>query len=144
MPDRAKSSTSITAFGLFLFFGATAASLAGISLSWPGTFLDPIWKLNPTAYLAMAPLGKTIGIPFLFLAATLALTGILWFQRRIWGWRLAVVIIAIEVLGGISNAFRGDVLGGLIGFAIAAALLLFLLRSKTKSAFAPRSSTPTR
>ena len=70
------------------------------------------------------------------LGAALATAGTGWFRRRVWGWRLAVVIIAIQVLGDVVNCVRGDVLGGGIGVIIAGALLLFLLRPKTRAAFA--------
>jgi hypothetical protein len=36
-----------TAIGIFLFFGATMASLAAITLLWRGTALDGVWALNP-------------------------------------------------------------------------------------------------
>jgi len=49
---------------------------------------------------------------------------------------LAVAIITIQALGDLANAFRGDVVKGAIGFAIAGALLFYLLRSGVRSAFA--------
>lgn len=60
------------------------------------------------------------------LCAALITAGIGWFRRRPWGWRLAVGIISIQVLGDIVNCFRGDWLGGGTGVIIAGALLLFL------------------
>jgi hypothetical protein len=81
-----------------LFFGAIMASLAATTLLWRGTALDRVRVLNPIAYKQLAPLGSTVGILFLLLGATLATAGIGWFRRRIWGWRLAVVIIAGALL----------------------------------------------
>ena len=49
------------------------------------------------AFKELAPMGRTVGILFLMLAAALIAAGIGWFQRRLWGWRLAVAIIAIQV-----------------------------------------------
>jgi hypothetical protein len=135
MNDLLRPSKGIIAFGIFLLFGAIMASLAGASLVWQGTFLDRMWTLNPTAYVVLAPLGKTIGTAFLLLGAILATTGILWLKRCLWGWRLAVILMATEVLGNLINMFRGDVLGGLVGFAITAALLFYLLRPRVKAAF---------
>jgi hypothetical protein len=125
-----------TAVGIFLLFGATMASLAATTLLWRGTLLDRLWDLNPIAYKQLAPLGNTIGILFLLLGAALTAAGIGWFRRRLWGWRLAVVIIATQVLGGVVNCVRGDLLRGGTGFIIAAALLLFLLQHKVRTAFA--------
>ena len=81
-------------------------------------------------------MGNTVGIFFLLLGAALTTAGIGWFRRRLWGWRLAVVIIATQVLGDVVNCVRGDLLRGGTGFIIAGALLLFLLRPKFRAAFA--------
>jgi hypothetical protein len=125
-----------TAMGIFLFFGATMASLAAITLLWRGTALDGVWALNPTAYKKLTPLGGSVGILFLLLGATLTMAGIGWFRHRLWGWRLAIAIIATQVLGDVVNFFRGDFLRGGIGIIIVGGLLLFLLRPKTRAAFA--------
>ncbi|MGA8062278.1 MAG: hypothetical protein WBV26_11790 [Candidatus Sulfotelmatobacter sp.] len=112
------------------------ASLAATTLLWRGTPLDRVWALNPMAYKQLAPLGVTVGILFLLLGATLITAGIGWFRRSLWGWRLAVAIIAIQVLGDVVNCVRGDWLRGGIGVIIAGALLLFLLQPKIRATFA--------
>jgi hypothetical protein len=89
-----------TAIGVFLFFGAGMATFAATTLLRQGTPLDRLWALNPTAYNQLAPLGGIVVIVFLALAATLITAGIGWFRRRLWGWRLAVIIISTQVLAG--------------------------------------------
>lgn len=125
----------ITAVGVFLFFGATMATLSGTTLSWPGTSLDRLWALNPTAHKQLATFARPAGILFLVLAATLALAGTGWFKRRLWGWRLAVAVIATQVLGDLVNCFRGDYWRGGVGFSIATALLFYLLRPAVRAVF---------
>jgi len=136
MPPPPKSSAGLTAVGVFLIFGALMAFLAGTTLVWRGTILDRIWVLNAPAYARLAPFGKTVGIPFLFLSATLLLAGIGWFSRRLWAWRLAVAIIATQVLGDLANLLLGDFVRGGVGLVIAAALLFYLLRPRIRAAFA--------
>jgi hypothetical protein len=131
-----KSHTGITAMGIFLFFGATMASLAGVTLIWRGTILDRMWAINAPAYRQLAPFGKTVGIPLLMLGATMAVAGTAWFKRRVWGWRLAVAIIATQVFGDLVNAFMGDLVRGGVGFVIAGALLVYLLRPEVRAVFA--------
>jgi len=126
----------IPAIGIFLFFGAVMASLAATTLLWRGTALDRVWDINPTAYKQLAALGGTVGILFVLLGAALAAAGIGWFRRRLWGWRLAIVIVATQVLGDIVNCVRGDWLRGGTGVIIAGALLLFLLRPQIRALFA--------
>ena len=123
------------AIGLFLFFGAITASLAASTLLCRGTVLDRIWALNPSAHTQLAPLGSIVGILFLLLGVALATAGIGWFRHRLWGWRLAVAIIATQVLGDVANCVRGDWLRGGTGVVIAGALLLFLLRPSIRAAF---------
>src|SRR6266852_1745574 len=94
-----KSPRGINAVGIFLFYGSIMATLAGITLLWPGTVLDRMWVLNASAYKRLAPFGVTVGIPFLLLGATLMIAGAGWFIRRSWGWWLAVAIITTQVLG---------------------------------------------
>ena len=125
----------MTAVGVFLFFGATMASLAGTTLTWPGTSLDRMWVLNPTAHTQLATFAKPAGILFLLLAAVLALAGTGWFKHRLWGWRLAVAVIATQVLGDLVNFLRGDLWRGGVGFSIASALLLYLLRPAVRAVF---------
>ena len=121
--------------GIFLFFGAIMASLAAATLLWRGTVLDRLWALNPSAYKQLAPLGGIVGIFFLVLGVALTTAGIGWFRRRLWGWKLAVVIIATQVLGDVIDCLRGDLLRGGTGVIIASALLLFLLQSKVRATF---------
>ena len=125
----------LTAIGVFLFFGATMAAFAGTTLIWPGTSLNRMWVLNPTAHRELATFGKPAGILFLLLSAMLALAGTGWFRRRLWGWRLAVAVIATQVLGDLVNFLRGDWLRGAVGFSIATVLLLYLLRPAVRAVF---------
>jgi ABC-type branched-subunit amino acid transport system permease subunit len=125
-----------TAIGIFFFLGAVMAGLAATTLLRPGTALDRVWALNPAAYKQLVPLGRIVGILFLVLCPALITAGIGWFRRRLWGWRLAVGIISIQVLGDVVNCIRGDWLGGGTGVIIAGALLLFLLRPRTRATFA--------
>jgi len=111
------------------------AGLAATTLLWPGTRLDRAWSLNPTAYQQLAPLGGKVGILFLLLAAALVISGIGWFRRRPWGWRLAVVIIGTQVLGDLINLVRGDWLRGGTGAVIAGTLLLYLLSARVRDVF---------
>ncbi len=123
------------AVGVFLFFGAAMAALAGMTLVWRGTVFDQIWQLNPRALQQVAPFGKIVGILFLILAASLALAGVGWLRRRLWGWRLGVAILATQALGDLVNCFRGDFLRGGVGFLIGGALFLYLLRPRIRNCF---------
>ncbi|MBZ5705248.1 MAG: hypothetical protein LAN63_07835 [Acidobacteriia bacterium] len=134
----------MTAIGVFLFFGAIMACLAGTTLLWRGTVLDRMWALNPTAYEQLAPLGRTVGGVFVILSASLAVAGVGWLRRRVWGWALAVVIIATQVVGDLVNVFLGQLVRGGAGVIIAGALLFYLLRPRVRAAFGRGTESGTR
>ncbi len=129
------SRRGLLAVGIFLLFGTVAAGFAGITILFPGSTLDRVWDLNRSAYRELAPLGRSVGIPFLVLSVTLAFASLGWFKRRLWGWRLALTVIAIQFVGDVGNALGGRVIAGGFGAAIAAALLLYLFRPSIRSAF---------
>ncbi len=133
-----KPSRGLTAVGIFLVFGAVMATLAGTSLRWPRTYLDDMWILNPRAHRDLAPYGPVAGLLFLLLGATLAVAAAGWFKRKAWGWRLAVAVIAIQVLGDLVNAFSGRAVDGAIGVTIAGLLLFYLTRPQVRAAFDPK------
>lgn len=137
-----KSPRGLTFVAAFLFFGATMALLAGITLSFPGTILDRVWRLNPVAYAQLSPLGVPMGVAFLSLALLLLISAVGWIRRSRWGWTLAVVIIAIQVLGDCANLLRGDVLRGAVGVVIAGALLFYMTRPPVRAAFRKPAVTP--
>jgi hypothetical protein len=130
-----RSRAGLTAVGIFLLFGSITAFLAGTSLICKGTPLDQMWRLNPPAYQQLAPIGKFMGTAFLILSALLALAALGWFKRRLWGWWLAVAVIAIQILGDSANLLRGHFLEGAAGVVIAGTLLFYLLRPQTHAAF---------
>src|SRR5260370_40678110 len=101
------------------------ASLAGVTLIWRDTILDRMWAINAPAYRRLAPFGKTVGIPFLLLGATLVVAATGWFGHRLWGWRLAGALIATQVLGKIREGFLGNVGAGRRRLLSFCALLAF-------------------
>jgi hypothetical protein len=125
----------LMAFGVFLFWGAAMASLAAITLTWRGTVLDHAWALNPAGYKQLAPFGSKAGILFAILGVTLAAAGIGWFKRLMWAWRLAIVIIATQVIGNIVNILLGRTLEGAVGITVSGALLWYLLWGRVRAVF---------
>jgi hypothetical protein len=126
--------------GAFLVFGALMAALAGTTLTFPGSVLDAMWRLNPAAHAQMAPLGRLIGVPMLLLSLLLLGAALGWYRRRHWGWLLAVVIIATQIAGDSFNLLTGRPLEGAMGVLIAGTLLWWLLRPSVRQAFVPSKS----
>jgi uncharacterized membrane protein (DUF2068 family) len=111
------------------------ATLAGTTLVWRGTVLDRMWALNAPAYAQLAPLGGTIGIPFLLFSVILLITAMGWLRRRRWGWYMGVAIIVIQFVGDLMNLFLGQLVRGGVGVIIAGLLLIYMLRPRMRAAF---------
>jgi hypothetical protein len=111
------------------------AAIAGVSLLWRGTALDRMWALNKPAHAVFSSMTPLVGLLFLILSATLVLTTIGWFRRKLWGWWLAIAILTTQVIGDIVNAIRGEFLHGITGIAIASALLMLVLWRDVREQF---------
>ena len=124
----------------FFVFGALMASLAFLALALPGGLLEPVWQLNPTAHRALAALGSwgVVMMGIVALACALAAIG-LW-KQSLWGHRLAVGMLVVNVLSDVLNAVvRGD-LWTLIGVPIGGALIWYLLSARARAQFEVRSA----
>lgn len=121
--------------GVFFFFGATMASFAAISLTYPGSFLDRAWTLNPTAHVQLASMGRTVAVPFVVLSVALLLAGIGWFRGRYWGWLLGTAIIGINLVADLIHFAMGDYIKSAVGVVVAGALLFYMTRMKVRDYF---------
>ncbi len=112
------------------------ALLAATLLLLPGTFLDNLWILNPTAQRQLTAVGNRAGLLFILLSFILAVAAIGWFKRRSWGWRLAVIILAVHLAGDVGNILVGRPSAReRSGVIVAGVLLIYLLRPTTRAQF---------
>jgi hypothetical protein len=100
-----------------------------------------MWRLKPEAPQDFARLGP-FAIPLMLLVAAAcagAAVGV-WIGQR-WGHRLAVALLAVNLLGDTLNAtLRGD-WRTLIGLPIGGAMLAYLLTRRTRAWFGRRPET---
>ncbi len=122
-------------FGGFLLFAAVMATYAGITLSFPGTFLDALWKINPTAYQALSGLGQPIGAAFFALGIVALVIAYGWFTRRKWAWWMAVIGIAINMLADLTRLFSGEILVSLFSIFAAGLFVVYLMRPSVRQYF---------
>src|SRR5437667_9551541 len=125
----------ITALSLFFLFGAIASFVSFISLLFPGSFLDPVWRLNPRAREGLGGMGvwAVILMGAVCVACALAAVG-LWRGAR-WGYWLAVSLLSINLLGDVLNVFLGMEPRAVIGIPIALAILAFLMSRRVRGVF---------
>lgn len=121
---------AITALSVFFWIGAGISFASAISLLIPGSPLEPMWRLNPRAHEAFAGIGAwaVVLMGAVCIACTLAAVG-LW-RGAVWGYRLAMGILSVNLLGDALNVILGTEPRAAFGLPIAASLIAFLLLSR--------------
>ena len=125
----------ITALSVFFLAGAAISLIASISLLLPDSFLTVIWRVNPRAHENLSSLG--LGAVLLLLTVSMfcaAASFGLWCISR-WGYRLAVGLIAINLIGDVTNVLLGTEPRAIIGVPVAAAILAYLMSRKVRNFF---------
>ena len=128
----------VTALAIFFATGAAVSLVTTVALLFPGGVLEPIWRLNPRARAGFAAVGAWA--PVLLAAVGIACAAAargLWSGRR-WGRRLAIALLALNLVGDVANGILGTEPRALVGVPIAALLLLFLATSRVRAFFAGR------
>ena len=107
-------------------------SLTVALLLFPGTPLDVVWRLKPSAKDELATFG-VFTIPLMMIVgAACACAAIGLMRRAEWGRRVAIAVLSVNMLGDLGNAvLRGD-WRTLIGVPIGGALILYLMSSATR------------
>jgi hypothetical protein len=102
------------------------SGLAMLSLIWPGSRLDVLWRLNPAGHDALRSLGglAVVLMATLSTACTLTVVGLLTCRR--WGRWLAIALLGAHLLGdSVAGLIRRDA-RTLIGVPIAGAMIVYL------------------
>jgi Predicted membrane protein (DUF2127) len=117
-------------FAAFFAFGATMCGLTIGLLLFPGSVLDSIWRLNPDAHVAFRSIGiwSIVVMGTVGTACLLAAIG-LW-RGAMWGTRLALIILSVNIIGDLINAWVRHDYRSLIGLPIGAGMILYLIRSE--------------
>lgn len=106
-----------------------------MTLLFPGSVLEPMWRLNPRAREAFGGMGiwAVVLLLTVSLACALASRG-LWRGRR-WGYWLAVGILVVNLIGDVTNVILGTEPRAVVGVPIVAVILWFLASQKVRSFF---------
>jgi hypothetical protein len=133
---RAGRPAGIAALAVFFGAGAAISLASAVALVFPGSFLEPMWRLRPRARADFGSMGlrAPVLLALVCVACASAAAG-LWSGRR-WGHRLAAALIAINLIGDVANSVFGTEPRALIGVPIAALFLLFLATARVRAFFA--------
>jgi hypothetical protein len=135
---RTKSATrplGIVALTALFLFGTVASFVSFVALLFPGSFLEPIWKLNPRAHEGFATMGRWAIVLMCVVCLACALTAVgLWRGAR-WGYWLAVSMLAVNLLGDVANVLLLKERKALIGVPVVVVILIYLASRRVRDFF---------
>jgi hypothetical protein len=136
----AKRPAGITAIAGVFAFGVLASGVALVTLAVPGGALDLVWRVNPRGHASFVQMGiwafPLLGAVFLACASTAfgLMTG------RKWGYRAAVFMLLMNLLGSVVNTLAGDEPRAIVGVPIVALILWYLSTPAVRTYFFRPSS----
>jgi uncharacterized membrane protein (UPF0136 family) len=112
---------------VFFAFGATACTVTVAALLTPSGTLDIVWRLNPEAHLGFQKIGTALSVLLMFVVGTACAWAAVGLARqKQWGRRLAIGILAVNLVGdSVSAVVRHDP-RTLIGLPIGGAMIAYL------------------
>jgi hypothetical protein len=115
-------------------FGAAMTLLTAIILTWPGTPLDVVWRINPRA---RGQLGQVKAIPILFglLSPVFALAAVGVARARRWAWWLSLALIGTNLVGDVVESLRSAEYLKLVGILPTSAILVWLSTRRARAYF---------
>ena len=123
-----KSATPIgmKLLALFFMFGTCMCGLTIALLLFPSGVLDSLWRLNPGAHAAFQRMGRLsiLLMAVVGIACTSAAIGLA--RNARWGRWLGILILVVNLVGDLTNAFVRHDLRTLIGVPIARVMIFYL------------------
>jgi len=103
-------------------------TLTIVLLLFPGTALDPLWRLNPDAHVAFQSVGKWAVLLMFVVATGCAFAAVGLWRSSLWGIRIALIILSLNIIGDLLNALGRHDYRALIGLPIGGAMIFYLVR----------------
>jgi hypothetical protein len=116
----------------FFAFGVSMCALTSLLLLFPGSALDALWRLNPDAHSAFQSIGIWSFAIMLIVGTACLFAAIGLWRGALWGTRVAIITLIVNMIGDLSNAFLNFDYRTLIGLPIAAGIIVYLLRSENR------------
>jgi hypothetical protein len=118
--------------GLFFAFGCAMSGLTIVLLSFPGTSLDALWGINPAARAGFQRMGAWAIILMVAVCGSCGVASVgLWSSRR-WGYRMALIVLVVNVIGDTLNFVLMHDPRTLIGLPIGGAMIAYLVRQRSQ------------
>ncbi len=116
--------------------GGLASFLSAVSLTFPGSFPESIWRFNPHARAGFDRTGSWAIILMLVVCVACVLTTIgLWRGSR-WGYWLCLIMLTANLMGDLVNVITGTEPRAVVGIPIVLFIFVLWMRRKTREYFA--------
>jgi hypothetical protein len=126
-----KLSVGTTLLIIFFATGAFVCLVTVLALTFPGSFLESIWRLKPEARLEFLQIGRGLSIALMIIVGGACASSAIGLARNAeWGRRLALAVLVVNLIGDSLNAFLRHDPRTLIGIPIGALVIWYLLRRK--------------
>lgn len=135
MTELRKRPRGITALSVFFLAGALISLAASATLLFPGSFIEPMWRVNPRAHKHPSDLGWWSSVLLFAVSVSCALAAIGLWRRAAWGYKIAVGLIAINLVADVANTLMGTEPRAIVGVPIALAILIYLFSKKVRDSF---------
>ena len=114
---------------LVIFFaaGAVICLVTMLALAFPGGFLEPIWRLKPERRVEFQKIGSASVALMAVVGAACGLAAFGLAKNAEWGRRLAIGVLAVNLIGDSLNALLRHDPRTLIGLPIGGLMILYLL-----------------
>jgi hypothetical protein len=121
-------SVGTTLLVIFFAAGALICLVTMLALAFPGGFLEPIWRLKPEARVEFQKIGSASIALMAVVGAACGLAAVGLAKNAEWGRRLAIGVLAVNLVGDSLNALLRHDVKTLIGLPIGGLMILFLVR----------------
>jgi hypothetical protein len=118
---------------LVLFFaaGALICLVTMLALTFPGSFLESIWRFKPEAPVQFQEIGRGVSIALMAtVGVACGLSAIGLARNAQWGRRLAIAVLVVNLIGDSLNALLRHDPKTLIGLPIGGLMIWYLVRVK--------------
>ena len=122
----------ITALTILFVIGTAASFISAVSLTFPGSFLEPVWRLNPHAREGFDRLGIWAIVLMTVVCIACICTAIGLWRGLWWGYWFAVLMLVLNLVGDLVNVLMGTEPKAIVGIPIVVLILAYLMRKRTK------------
>ena len=116
---------------IFFATGALICLVTMLALAVPGSFLESIWQLKPEARVEFLDIGRGASIALMALMGVACGSAAVGLARNAeWGRRLAIAVLAVNLIGDSLNALLRHDPKTLIGLPIGGLMIWYLVSAR--------------